>query len=93
MLGDGALSLLARPDDPRDEDGEAQPYRLHVRAYGGDDTLPRRLVEHVAAWDAAGRPTSSGLQVRAYPRGVDYAPSAGEAIVEKRWTQLVFSWP
>ena len=51
-----------------------------------------RLVDQVVAWDAAGRPATSRLHIRAYPRDCDYTPSPTEVVIPKRWTQLVLSW-
>ncbi|PYN54271.1 MAG: hypothetical protein DMD94_15480, partial [Candidatus Rokuibacteriota bacterium] len=48
---------------------------------------------HARAWDAAGRPTSSGLRIRALPIDATYTPNAAEHVVEKRWTRLVLDWP
>jgi len=54
--------------------------------------VDQRLIDQMVAWDAAGRPATSGLQIRAYPRDSDYAPSPAEIVILKRWTRLVLSW-
>lgn len=37
--------------------------------------------------------SGAGLRVRAYPLDREYAPSANEIVIKKRWTQLVLDWP
>ena len=69
------------------------PVALFVRQFGPDESLAQRLVARIQAWDAAGRPSSDGVRVRAYPRDSDYVPSEGEFVVEKKWTRLVLKWP
>jgi len=63
-----------------------------VRQFGTDDALARRLVEQIRAWDAAGRPSTDNLTVRAYPKDSHYARSGQEFVVEKEWTRLVLAW-
>ncbi len=70
-----------------------ESFALFVRQFGADESLARRLVARVQAWDAAGRPSSTGLRVRAYRKGWPYLPSEHEIVVEKRWTRLVLDWP
>ncbi len=91
-LEEGAIALLTRASELPEGEFEPPPFELVVRSLGAGDALARRLVERVAVWDAAGRPTSEGLRVRAYPRDAGYIPAAGEVVVPKRWTQLVFNW-
>lgn len=67
-------------------------FELIVRNFGSDDTLAQSLIEQVAAWDAAGRPSNKGLYIRAYPPNTDYVPSRNETVIPKRWTQLVLNW-
>ena len=50
------------------------------------------LRAQVNAWDAAGRPTNEGLSIRAYPSNSDYTASKHEAIIQRRWTQIVLGW-
>ena len=101
LIGKGGLAALMRPP------GQAAPlvayselfapepsFLLYVRQFGADEALARRLVEHIRAWDAAGRPSTEGLRVRACPMDTGYVPaSKGEIVVEKRWTRLVLDWP
>jgi hypothetical protein len=63
LVGDGALAALV-PLVPPETTG--------VRSYGpGGDDLAARLLAQVDAWIAAGRPSSVGLRIRAYPAGTD----------------------
>ncbi len=65
---------------------------LNVRSYGPSPAVGQRLVDQVLAWDAAGRPSSEGLHIRAYPHDADYVPSANEFVVHKEQTQIVLHW-
>ncbi|GAC1322541.1 MAG: hypothetical protein NVSMB22_09390 [Chloroflexota bacterium] len=67
-------------------------YKLFIRSFGNDDGLGNRLREHVAAWDAAGRPTSDRLHVDVYRKGA--APQAGatEMLLSNPWTDIVLRW-
>jgi protein-L-isoaspartate(D-aspartate) O-methyltransferase len=97
LVGEHYLSVLMRPPGQTsspDAPCDAQPFELFVRTFGSDEARARRLVEHVAAWDAAGRPSTRTLRIRALPRDADYVPSsASELVIEKRWTRLVLDWP
>jgi protein-L-isoaspartate(D-aspartate) O-methyltransferase len=77
---------------PADNPMDSLPFDLFLRSFGPDETLPQRLIGHIAAWDAAGRLSSEGLRIRAYPKDTDYVPSANEHVVVKQWTQLVLDW-
>jgi len=70
-------------------------FPLYVRQFGTDEGLARRLVGHVRAWDAAGRPSTDGLRVRAYRREAECVPPQGKGsvVVEKQCTRLVLDWP
>jgi len=94
LLGEASLSVLMRPpdDSPAMDNPDDSPLELFVRSFGPDNTSAQRLIEHVTAWDAAGRPSSEGLRIRAYPRDTDYAPSPNEAVILKRWMLLVLDW-
>lgn len=67
-------------------------FELIIRSFGPDESLAQRLIEQIAAWDAAGRPSNKGLQIRAYPLNADYVASENETVIPKRWTQLVLNW-
>ncbi|PYM90257.1 MAG: methyltransferase, FxLD system [Candidatus Rokuibacteriota bacterium] len=92
--GTSAGFFMRPPSDayPSEPEPEPKPFELYVRGFG-DGALDDRLRQHARAWDAAGRPTSSGLRIRALPIDATYAPNAGEHVVEKRWTRLVLDWP
>ena len=72
---------------------DAPARTLSIRRFGPDEQLAERLIEHVSAWERAGRPSTMGLRIRAYPQEVPYMPSVGEIIIAKRWTRLVLDWP
>ena len=95
LLGDDGLCVLVRPpnqDSSSEELDRPQTSELFVRSFGLGAELANRLVDQVIAWDAAGRPSSEGLRIRAYPKDTDYVPSTDEFVVGKRWTQLVLDW-
>jgi protein-L-isoaspartate(D-aspartate) O-methyltransferase len=100
LFGQEGLAALMRPP------GQSAPlgsyndlfvpgpsFHLFVRQFGADEAPARRLVDHVRAWDAAGRPSTDRLRVCAYPR-VDGAPSqvVRGIVIEKKWTRLVLDW-
>ena len=64
-----------------------------MRALGQGGGIARRLCRQAQAWDAAGRPGTDGLRIRALPIDVGYEPAANEDVVEKRWTRLVLDRP
>ena len=92
--GTSAAFLMRPPSDscPSEPEREPKPFELYVRGFGSG-ALEDRLRRHARAWDAAGRPTSSGLRIRALPIDATYTPNAAEHVVEKRWTRLVLDWP
>ncbi len=93
VLGDASLSVLVRPPDHGEEDGEnSTRFELFVRQFGADDALAQRLVSQIRAWDAAGRPSSERLRVRAYPREATPALLNPEFMIEKTWTRLAIEW-
>jgi protein-L-isoaspartate(D-aspartate) O-methyltransferase len=90
------LCVLARlPVDPEPvtPSTDSAPFDLWVRSFGPNDEPIRQMVDHVLAWDRAGRPASKRLRVRAYPADSGYIPASGEAVVPKRWSRLVLDWP
>jgi protein-L-isoaspartate(D-aspartate) O-methyltransferase len=95
LLGQSGLCALTGPPDQPPAGGPdgSESFELFVRSFGPDEGLAQQLVQQVAAWDAAGRPSTEGLRIRAYPSEVEYHPSANEAVVQKRWTRLVLDWP
>ncbi|MBN1137754.1 MAG: methyltransferase, FxLD system [Anaerolineae bacterium] len=102
LVGEGGLAALMRPP------GQAAPltnyselfapgpsFPLFVRQFGTDEGLARRLIDHIRAWDAANRPSTKRLRVRAYRLETERVPPEGKGsiVVEKQWTQLVLDWP
>lgn len=71
LLGPGSLAALAPAD---------RPGAVLVRGYGpAGDELAARLLARVREWDAAGRPSSAGLTIRAHPRTGPVPGGAGPA--------------
>lgn len=96
LLDERGLALLMRPPDatpPLEKLMEPVPFALWVRGYGPDETVAARLLEQARAWDAAGRPATNGLRIRAYPAESGYTPSAGEAVIQKPFSHFVVDWP
>jgi hypothetical protein len=79
-------SKLFAPDSPY-----AQPFALFVRQFGSDESTAGRLLKGIQSWDAAGRPSSEGMQIRAYPKNLESIPSEGELVIEKQWTKLIIA--
>ncbi len=95
LLGEAGLAVLAHPSSgafPADHGPPPSPASLVVRSYGPDTSLADRLVEQVLAWDAAGRPSTERLRIRAYPRESGCVPDARAVVLEKRHTRLVLDW-
>lgn len=89
------VALLTRgtgTSQPIEAIDSTEPFELLVRSFDSADHLVQPLVEHVAAWDAAGRLSSEGLHVRAYPPDAAYVPSEMEIVIQKPWTRLVLNW-
>ena len=83
---------------PAGEDQPANPERpreLRARTFGppGREAVTASVLNHLAAWDAAGRLGSEGMRVRAYPAGAPLTAHPREIVVTKRWTTLVIDWP
>ena len=89
---DGLCLLLHPPGDNPDRTGDP-PFELFVRSYGPAEALAQHLIEQIRAWDAAGRPGTDRLRIRAYPPDVEHRPAATETVVQKKWIQLVLDWP
>jgi protein-L-isoaspartate(D-aspartate) O-methyltransferase len=95
LLTEASLCLLMRPPDQalaQEQPRAWEPFDLMVRRFGLDETLAHQLTERVKAWDAAGRPSTERLRIRAYPPNAGYVPHANETVVQKQWTQLVLDW-
>jgi protein-L-isoaspartate(D-aspartate) O-methyltransferase len=55
----------------------------------GAERIAEELAGHVATWDEAGRPGTSGLTIDAYPAGSDVT---GELVIDKKYVRLVLTW-
>jgi protein-L-isoaspartate(D-aspartate) O-methyltransferase len=101
LFGEDGLAALMRPPgqsaplvDYSELFAAGPSFPLFVRQFGADEALARRLVDHIRAWDGAGRPSTGGLRVRAYRREAAWVPlSEGDIVIEKRWTRFVLDWP
>jgi protein-L-isoaspartate(D-aspartate) O-methyltransferase len=96
--GFGGLALWLALGDPASFDGQAlavlgrERNGLVVQVFGSDNGCPERLLEGVKQWDAAQRPDSRSLTIRAYRYPRD-EPTDREAIrIQKRWTTLLVEW-
>lgn len=94
-LADGGTTcvLLHRPDAIA---SRGMPAELVVRSFGPDNQLADRLIAQITAWERAGRPgrwgphgAIAGFRVRAYMRGTEHVPMAHEAVITRRWAQLI----
>lgn len=65
---------------------------LTIRGFGAAGSVVRGLTDLIRAWHEAGRPETAGLSVVAYPGDGEYRPSAGELVIDKRWSRLVLAW-
>lgn len=90
VLEETGIVLFARPGGASASD---DPFELILRGYGDSAALADRIVQRLATLDAADRPGIEGLRVRAYRQPTTYIPVSGEAVVDKRYTRLVFDWP
>jgi len=95
LLGLTALSVLTRPRDHSAVAGQAtdDALELWVRSFGEDKGLARTLIGHLVAWEAAGRPSTTGLRIRAYPPNTVPIVGADAAMIVKGRTRLVLDWP
>jgi protein-L-isoaspartate(D-aspartate) O-methyltransferase len=90
LVDPAGLALLTQP--PAQAGASRPDFELLVRGYGEAESLVQRCIELVRTWEAAGRPSSRTLRIRAYPRASDYEPSPGELTVDKPLTRLVLDW-
>lgn len=88
LLDDATACFLAREADTASE-----PFDLIVRTYGDSTALVSRVRSRVAEWEAAGRPGTQGLRIRAYPVDAAFAPATGEVVVTRPWHRFVLDWP
>jgi protein-L-isoaspartate(D-aspartate) O-methyltransferase len=98
MGADGAAALVRPPGQPApfrdwetaqaDEQLWRTPFELYIRRLGPDSAQALRLAEAVSAWDAAGRPSTDRLRLRAVRHGSGVEAGEGEHLVEKPWTNI-----
>ena len=90
----GLCALAQAFDSPLlpESSQQVEPFELLVRSYGTDDKLALKMIDEIRAWDDAGRPSTDGLHIRAYPRGEYEMPSRAEYLISKESTELVCDW-
>jgi len=96
LFEDGRLSLLSRSPERKPPEAAppgAPPFELYLRSAGPDDRLAHRLLARIVAWDAAGRPSTRGLRIRAWPLEASPVEEPDARVLIKRWTRLVVDWP
>jgi protein-L-isoaspartate(D-aspartate) O-methyltransferase len=97
LAADGIAVLDGRCDSRQDTTsaaGETQPFDLLIMEYGPQgQQVAQALRQLLSAWDQAGRPPSTELQVRVMSPDADYTPAPGELVVVKPCTRLVVAWP
>jgi protein-L-isoaspartate(D-aspartate) O-methyltransferase len=82
LLGDGGIAALDRSSPEPTTSDPLIAVSLAVRPFGTATVQVERLVELIRAWDAAGRPTTSGMKIAAY-RWPDPAPRPPGSFVEQ----------
>ncbi len=95
LLTERGLAVLALTEPPAPLGKNAQPEvpaDLFVRSCGPDEAPVHQLIGLIRDWDASGRPSGQGLEIRVYPRDLEYRPAAGQVLIKKRWTQLILNW-
>lgn len=73
-------------------DEDNLPFELYVRSFGPGANAGQHLLNYIQNWDQAGRPDSSGWQIRGIPAETEYQPVDGEFVVDKPWTKLIISY-
>jgi protein-L-isoaspartate(D-aspartate) O-methyltransferase len=91
LVGPQGLSLLTRPPNQPGAPEDVS-FELFVRTYGPDEALAERLVAHLKAWEAAGRPSTQGLRLKVFPVDATYRPAPNEIVLERRWSKMVLEW-
>lgn len=66
-----------------------EPFELYIRQFGPDDHPARLLLSLVKAWDAAGKPTSARLHLRAFPAGEEDRPAEGGFLLTQPDTHFI----
>jgi protein-L-isoaspartate(D-aspartate) O-methyltransferase len=91
LLDEAGLVLLSPPRRLLPA-GNGDALELWLRSYGPDQSLAGQFRGEIEAWDAAGRPGTTGLRIRAYPADYPYEVAEGEVMVRNQWSQLVVDW-
>ena len=87
---------LMRPSDqlpPLERETDTAAFELWLRCFGPEGGIAERLIEQIQAWVQAGRPSTEGMRVRAYPRETAYESSGHELMVVTPSMQFVLDWP
>ncbi len=92
---DGVCLLWLAPAGKHDKNAADKPRELWARSFGPDSrrNVQNRLLGQIQAWDAAGRPGSTGMFVQVYPVDAPLKAAPGLIVVTKRWTRLAITWP
>ncbi len=89
LVGERALAALVRPDPATDVDR----FDLRVQTFGPEaDDLALRLAAHVHAWEAGGRPSTTGLRIRAYPQPADGDNDQTSIRIDTHHARLLLDW-
>ncbi len=91
LLGEDSICVLARgPDEavPLDD----MPFGVAIRCFGPRDGVAQRLIDHLHDWSEAGRPSTDGLRITAFPRDMMPANVPHGHIIDKPQTRLVLEW-
>jgi protein-L-isoaspartate(D-aspartate) O-methyltransferase len=86
--GRGACFLTRPPGMP-----PHARFALGVRGFGDAGALVARAIDALKAWDARGRPETTGLRVRAYPIESPAPAPDGARVIVKRWHRYLLDWP
>lgn len=89
LTADALCALVRSPVEPSDR--QPDTFTLMVRLLGQDESLAARLIDQVVAWNAAGRPATDQLHIRAYPRGHD-GTALNAVVIDKYWARLALDW-
>ncbi len=95
LVSTSAAAFLTPPPDWTgcpDPFVETRPFELWVRTLGTDCGPADRLMEQAKTWEAAGRPSTPGLHVSAYPSGTPVSAAEDDLVIHKACTTLVLRW-
>jgi len=90
LIGQRALAALV-PADPAGDGTDAG--EVSERTFGPDaGDLTGRLAAHVRDWDAHGRPSTTGLRIRAYPRATASWDDDASFVIDRSYTRFLVDW-